>query len=988
MLHGRLVALLVVCAASAAAQRYAGLYGRVLDISQGGIGLASVTVVDQDTGFRRNTESETDGSYTINGLLPGVYKVTVRREGFVTVVRFDVALKAQSATRADFILPVGSVEESITVVGTPTDVEHEDASTSTFAGRDEIERLPLNGRGLLTLIELDPGTIVTPATRGEAGQFIATGQRPNTNSFTVDGVSANTGVTAGGLPAQPSGGVLPALSAYGSMDSLISLDAVEDFRVTTSTSIAEFGRLPGAHVALTSRAGTNEFHGATTYRVRNELFSANDWFANGAGYGRLPLRYQDVAQSLGGPVRRNRTYFFASYEHAALVQPAVWLQAVPSAAVRRGAADWAQPLLNLFPLPAGPTSADGVGEVVGRAARPAGLQTGGLRIDQVVTPRVTFFGRYNDSPSENRFGTLVVNDLDLRSRSLTMGLSVRPSASVALSLRANESQSEATSSWIQGDGCTLEPLTQTFLGVPEPCTYLVRFSIGGIGQLISGKEGTRRQRQFQLIPSGTWRYGPHSLSIGADYRKTTAVRRDPNGTMGVMADSLASMTDQRSLWISKSAAQNASTALDEVSMWVEGTWQAAPRLTIAAGMRWEYSPAPPADSPVNFYDPGSTSILTLTRKLWIDDYRDFAPRLGAAWRLTADGRTVLRAGGGLYYNSALSIATDILNGGPLSVSQFTSGMHAPFSTLLTYGFVPWLKVPRVLQWNVSLERSLGASDAITLGYVGSAGGRLMRREVGGPGSTPTSLVALTMDDGSSEYSALQAQYRRRLAHGLQTTVSYAWSHSLDNDSSDAYLLWAGGGSSDHGSSDFDLRQTFTAAASWEPAFLHGWGTDLVFHARSGFPITLLAAEEYQGIGYINAFRPNLVWGQPEWIDASGVPGGRQLNPAAFTAAAAGTQGSLGRNVLTGFGMWQADLAARREFRVHDRMRLELRLEAFNVFNHANFADPVRFLNSPIFGQSASMLNLMLGTGSPGSGLSPALQTGGPRSLQGTIRFLF
>src|SRR5205807_5948579 len=153
--------------------------------------------------------------------------------------------------------------------------------------------LPLNGRGLLTLLELAPGTNVIPATRGDAGQFTATGQRPNTNYFTVDGVSANTGVTAGGLPAQSTGGSLPALSAFGSMDSLISLEAVQEMRVTTSTSVAEFGRLPGATVGLSSRSGSNEFHGAATYRVRNELFNANDWFANQAGYRRLPLRLHD-----------------------------------------------------------------------------------------------------------------------------------------------------------------------------------------------------------------------------------------------------------------------------------------------------------------------------------------------------------------------------------------------------------------------------------------------------------------------------------------------------------------------------------------------------------------------------------------------------------------------------------------------------------------------------------------------------------------------
>src|SRR5438270_12634943 len=286
MAIGRPLALLLLCAFAAAAQRV-DLYGRVLDTSEGGIGQADVTAVNADSGFRRMTQSDPGGMYAVGSLQAGTYKVTVRREGFRTLMRFGVRLSPSGATRADFILPVGSIEETITVYGTAPLIGHDDASTGTRVERGDFETLPLNGRGLLTLLELAPGTNVVPATRGDAGQFTATGQRPNTNYFTVDGVSANTGVTAGGLPAQPTGGSLPALSAFGSMDSLISLEAVQDMHVTSSTSVAEFVHQPGASVALNSRSGSNDLHGAASYGIRNQLFNANDWFGNEAGYGRL-----------------------------------------------------------------------------------------------------------------------------------------------------------------------------------------------------------------------------------------------------------------------------------------------------------------------------------------------------------------------------------------------------------------------------------------------------------------------------------------------------------------------------------------------------------------------------------------------------------------------------------------------------------------------------------------------------------------------------
>jgi hypothetical protein len=313
--------------------------------------------------------------------------------------------------------------------------------------------------------------------------------------------------------------------------------------------------------------------------------------------------------------------------------------------------------------------------------------------------------------------------------------------------------------------------------------------------------------------------------------------------------------------------------------------------------------------------------------------------------------------------------------------------------------MPGLVMPRLRQWNVSLDHAFGARDVVSLGYVASTGDRLLRREIGGVGNTTTFLAALTTNDGRSSYQGLQVQYRRRVVEGFQALASYAWSHSIDDDSSDSFLVWAGAGASaanDRGSSDFDLRHSFTAALTYEfPArtagvgrLFNGWALDAMMRARSGFPVTVLQDDQYLGIALANAFRPNLVVGEPIWIEDPNTPGGKYLNPAAFSATASGRQGNLGRNAIAGFGMSQVDLAVRREFRLGERRTLQFRMEAFNGLNEANFADPVRFMNSPMFGQSTSMLNLMLGTGSPGSGLAPILQTGGARSLQATLRFYF
>ncbi|MBS1854107.1 MAG: TonB-dependent receptor [Acidobacteria bacterium] len=968
----------------------------MLDPSDAVVPGASVTVVNQDSGFRRVTDTGLDGGYVVGALEGGLYKITVRKDGFVGMMRFDVRVPERQPARADFKLTVGAVEETITVEGTEPLVTTDDASIGVRVFHDEIRNLPLNGRGVLGLVELSPGTNVTPATRGESGQFTANGQRPNANYFTVDGASANTGVAAGGLPAQATGGVLPAMTAFGSLDSLLPVEAVDEFRVQTANTPGDLGRLPGANVSLTSRSGSNQFHGSVVYRVRHELLAANDWFANYSGEGRGPLRLNDVAPSFGGPLRRNRTFFFLSFEHMDLRGPYVTRQPVPSAATRAAAPDWVRPALDLYPLPNGADVGNGLGLWYGRNIRPSHLTSGLARLDEAITPRVTLFARYNDSPSSNEFGATEVNRLDLRFRSLTLGLNYRPGARFTFDLRANESQSEAESTWsVAGSnvssGCDLAPLTAYLFPAANACNSLVRFSVGGVGQVVLGSEGRRRQRQFQLLGSAGLNVSGHSLRVGADYRRILPIRRDASGMLSSIADDITSLTDKRNLWLGSAAALSTSAEVSELSLWVQDAWRISSRLTVTPGLRWEFNPSPVPGGTAWFLNPAQNLFEEQHRALWPVSYMNFAPRLSAVWRLDRDGRTVLRAGAGLFYDSSLSIATDLINGGPLSITQLLSGKAGLFSSILSYGYDPALRLPRISEWNLTLDRALSRNDALSIGYAGSKGRRLIRRELGGAGNTPTALFALTTNHGESDYEGLQVQYRRRVAQGLQALASYAWSHSLDNDSSDAFLMWAGADSPhrDYGSSDFDLRQSLSVAMTWDaPRRLGGWSIDGLLRARTGFPITVLVNEQYQGIALANAFRPYQLLDQSLWIDDPNLPGGRGINAAAFMVPAAGTQGSLGRNSITGFGMGQVDLAVRRDWRWWEHRTIEARLEAFNLLNTAAFADPVRYLSSPVFGQSTSMLNVMLGTGSPGSGLAPILQTGGARSFQATVRLRF
>ncbi len=255
-------------------------------------------------------------------------------------------------------------------------------------------------------------------------------------------------------------------------------------------------------------------------------------------------------------------------------------------------------------------------------------------------------------------------------------------------------------------------------------------------------------------------------------------------------------------------------------------------------------------------------------------------------------------------------------------------------------------------------------------------------------------VALVTNHATSNYHALQLQWRRRLARFAQVSASYAWAHSIDTASTDSLLHWVSSTSDaarDRASSDFDLRQSLNLAFSLnsEQGRLRHWSLDGVYRVRAGFPIGLLQSETALGLVFANAIRPNYLGPQePVWLGDPNAPGGRRLNASAFGPAPASRQGSLGRNAIDGFGMNQLDLALHRDFRFSRRGRAELRLDSFNILNRANLSDPVRFLTSPLFGQPTSMLNTMLGTGTPSSGLTPMFQNGGARSFQLSLRWRF
>ncbi len=1005
----------------------ATLTGRVTDSTGAVLPGATVTAANVDTNTTVSSVSNRDGVYALSNLATGTYRVTVELSGFQTIVKPDVQAHVAETITLDFELPVGSVLESVTVHGGAPLVKTT-AEVSTLVDRQFVENLPLNGRSFQSLLSLTPGVVLTKATDDAAGQFSVNGQRTDGNYFMVDGVSANLSVNSSKtntFAGQSGAGSLPAVSTLGTTQNLVAVDALQEFRVQTSTYAPEFGRMPGAQISMVTRSGTNGFHGTLFEYFRNDALDANDWFANSRGLPQPELAQNDFGGVLGGRIRRDRTFFFLSYEGLRLRQPQVQILSVPSLALRQSAVAAVRPYLNAFPLPTGGELPGGKAEFATPYTAPSNLNATSLRFDHTAG-RMTVFGRVNYAPSNTSTRVLnQVNDTRFTTTTTTVGSTWTLSDRANNDLRVNVSQNiGGTRSHIDdfGGGVGLADSAVFFVpfqGNRENRAFAV--AIGGDLSYTEGLQNANEQHQFNVVDTFSLLAGNHHFKVGLDYRRLTPLFTGHDLSGFVFTDLFQAATGVMRTFNITVAAPPRTAIIQNVSAYAQDTWQAAPRLSLTYGIRWDYNPAPTeanGNSPATITSTANLSTLTvapLGTPLWNAAIGNVGPRFGAAYRLSErpTRESVLRGGFGIFHDLGLGqiansfgdiypyITQNLIPNValPLSPTQITPPalrLGPPYTQIWT--FDPQLKLPYTIQWNLALEQSIGANQTWSASYVGAAGRRLLKNDFilgpmfGGPAPADFLAVNITQNAGSSDYRALQLQYRRRMANGFQALASYTWARSTDNVSSDKTSLPSLSlydPERDRGASDFDLRHAFSSALTYTipapmrkgvRALFGGWSADTVFTARSGFPIDISGFRSI-GFGASYRFRPDLVPNVPIWIDDPLAGGGRRLNRAAFVIPA-DRQGNLTRNSIRGFNVWQADLALRRQLRVTDAVNLQLRVELFNIFNHPTFADPVGSITSGTFGQSTQSLSRDLG------GVSSLYQLGGPRSTQLALKLLF
>ncbi|HEV3469462.1 MAG TPA: TonB-dependent receptor [Pyrinomonadaceae bacterium] len=1035
------VLLALLLAPAAGAQTHRGtLRGAITDVNLAAIPGATLELTSRETNETRRAAAGEGGEYAFTSLPPGEYDLVISAAGFAT--RKDgFVLRVNQELRFDVILQPGLVDY-IDIV--ETDLKKESASLGAVVENRQIEGLPLDGRNFYELNLLVPGAV--PPAPGSAGSvrgdfaFSVNGQREDSNNFLLDGVY----------------NVDPKLNTFAVRP---PVDAIREFETATSTYDAAFGRNVGAQVNVVTKSGTNEWRGSLYEFHRNARLDARNFFAP-AGEAKPKYIRNQFGGSLGGPVVEDRTFFFFDYEGTRSREGVTRVANVPTLAERSG--DFSQSLLGVprNPLTGQPFEGGRIPDFfihpVGRAVAAlyplpnrdvpfanfvsSPTQTDDndhfdVRLDHALSRSSTLVFRY--SFGDRRFfepfagPTFAAvpgfgNDVPRRSQNAMVGETHVFSPSLVNEARFAFSR---VASAVLQEG--REASLNRAVGLPDLSPDARDFGLSFItvtGFSPLGHEFNNPQASvtntFQVLDTASYVTGRHLVKFGADIR---AVQQ--NGFRDVQSrgfiqfspfaytgNALADLLLGLPTVTGGARVDNAQhLRAESYHFFVNDNWRVSPRLTLSAGLRYEYnSPAVDAFDRANLYDPAARTLVRVgtngvPRGGYEADRNNFAPRVGLAWTLGEEEATVVRAGYGVYYDTSPLAPGEALyfnapffdfnlffplQNLPLTLSDpFPAGF--PFRLPDSAQAVERdLRTPYTQHWNLNVQREVTSRGVLEVAYVGAKGAKLLAaRDLNQPQPSvlPPGLpfvprpvpqfdeINTIESRAASSYHALQARFQQRLARGLAALASYTWSKSIDDASNffpsagdpnypqNSYDLRA-----ERARSNFDVRHRFTlsysydlplgrgrallADAGWLTSLFSGWQTYGILTLQTGRPFTVALLREFDNSGTgISA----LGFGANDRPNLVGDPNAgprtpeRWFNTAAFALPARGTFGNAGRNVVEGPGYENFNASLVKNTTLGERYNLQLRAEFFNLFNHPNLDLPDNFFGSPSFGRVTS-----------------------------------
>jgi hypothetical protein len=950
----------------------ASLNGTVTDASGLLVPQARVELVSPDTGLKREVQTGPAGNFSITDLPIGTYDLRVSHEGFrASEVKGIVLFVGQTRT-IDAKLEVGTTTSQIEVQAEATALQTSDAQVGGVLEHSQLSDIPINGRNWATLEMLTPGAI----NMGSGGQrdIRFNGRGLDDNNFTFDGIDA-TGVQE--------------QSQKADARLNISLESIAEFRVNSSNYTADSGSAGGGQVNAVSKTGTNNFHGGLFEFLRNNAFDARSPFDPSQI---PPFRMNQFGGSVGGPIRKNRTFFFASYEAIRQSLTNTLIGFVPNAAYRAqvmAASPALKPLLDAWPV--GQTPVDSItNQYTSQGINRLREDSGTIRVDHRFTDSTTMFVRYNiddafiDKPYDN------IGDRDtepIRPSNLALELSHVFSPRVINELKVGMNRS-AFHHLIVG---TAPVEVMSVPGFDDLQTGQIDLEVGTTFSYIDNLSIVRGRHTFK-VGIDVMRIRLNNTSVGAAY--AVLAYADPNAFIHNAVDSISYNAElsvggmRRTFWMG----------------YGQDEFKVRPNLTLNLGLRYEYyTVMNEVKGRIAVYNIACGGLCPPGTPEYAPNRKNFAPRLGLAWTPGGlNGKTVIRSGFGMYYSgdqndefSDPHESTALRLGLTSSDVPNLSFPITPFLGLMqTQGATPKEIDPHrkdsyFENWDLMIQRQLPHSFVGQAGYVGSEGHHLLhmaKTNLINPLTGKRPLAGFSQYTyknytGNSNFHALQGSLTRSYTNGWLWQTQYMWSHAIADggvgSGDQVYAENAACVVCDRSSSPYDVRHTMTLNSVYElplgrnggvmaKRLLGGWALSGLATASTGRPanITVTRSASVMLDGYASNQRPNLVPGVS--IYAANQTISNWYNPAAFAVPAKNTWGNLGRYVARGPGYWEMDTALEKKTPITERVNLKFRAEAFNLFNHPIFANPAsNFSAASSFGRITSPLNTgAVGTGSP------------------------
>jgi hypothetical protein len=1005
-----LLALLLGISGAALGQSTATLQGTVSDAKGAVIPNATVTVRNQATALQRTTQTDTNGNYQVAALPSGLYTVEVQATGFKRQVVNDLNLGVASTVVKDFQTEVGSIEQTVSISADTPIIESATTSVGTVINQRTVQEIPLNGRHFVDLGLLLPGSVTPPQNgfltaplRGQGSFGLNTaGGREDTVNFMINGVNLND-MVQNQITFQP------------------SINTVAEFKADNSTFSAEYGRNSGAIVNIATRSGSNSFHGEGFEFVRNDRFDARNFF----DAVKPKFRRNQFGGNIGGPIIKNKTFFFFSYEATRQRQGLTLVSSVLTDAQRATATSNANPtvlkLLPLIPVANGNDPVSGVrNRFNGSGTAPVNINQETIDISHNISTNDHLHGYYafqKDLRGEpNLQGNNVPGFGDTRQSNrqiMTINETHTFGANLVNEIRFGFNRIHITFTpnfQVSSADFNIDNGVTNAIGLPQ-ISITGGINIGGPTNFPQG----RTDSTFVVSDTLNYQHGNHSLKFGGELRRFHNDNFTSDAgtfTFANVGNFILATPVPASFAVTKGDRPSLITQ-KALGLYVQDNYKWRSNITFELGLRYDWN-VTPTESQNRFvvFDPATRSLVQIGSAGFEDVYhqnsKNFQPRVGVSWDPWKNGKTVVRAAYAILADQPVTnVVTPLASNPPLATPlSITTGTYS-FNNAATVagaaGLAPNAIDPNfdnayIQSWNLNVQREIKPGFAVTAGYFATKGTHLrtsrnINQPINGvvanrpyptlsasspirPGATLNAISQIE-SSGISNYNALWLTANKRFSKNLQFNASYTWSKSIDYTSlnsqgvilEDSYNLRL-----NRGLSDYDARHRFVISGLYELPFkgnrlVEGWQLSSVVQAQSGNPVTIVV-NNAAFTGFNNTLRPdvngpvNIIGTAARWFDT-----------AAFVVPPAGRIGTLGRNVVIGPTFNNTDFSVIKRTKLSENKLIELRAEVFDIFNHANFGQPGRVVASSTFGQ---ITNTRFATGDSGSS----------RQLQFAVKFKF